>query len=505
MTPASRMFCRGLILLLICHGTVAAQSTPDKQQPVKPSDESSKGSPTATPADRAASSGAIRAELVRSLQTLPVAEAQKSLESAITASPEDLPLQSLRTLLASRLMMEGDNDGAIQQLETAADTLLSHADQPANLTSLTFILESLRTYSQRTNQPQRLTPKLTAALERVRSQPRDAAEGEFLMPLARLLSLQAMVLNSDGQVAEATALLDEELNALQPLSEQPAIGERAILASVRLLQTRRQLQGNTKTPAENSSTELDELFAKGLASHPKSALIAAEYVRFRTAAAGVLAREEPEAAQRVLNDLRSRFDSTELSETPAVKAAIAMIKPMERRIETALLHREMLGKPAPAIDVAAWANGPALDLATLKGKVILLDFWAVWCGPCIATFPHLKQLHAEYHDSGLEIIGVTRQYGYQWNSETQRAAKATSEVTLDDELSMLNQFMQHHELPHRSVVTPKESQMMQQFGVSGIPHAVLIDKQGNVRMIKVGSGDDNARALHDMAKQLLAE
>jgi hypothetical protein len=70
---------------------------------------------------------------------------------------------------------------------------------------------------------------------------------------------------------------------------------------------------------------------------------------------------------------------------------------------------------------------------------------------------------------------------------------------------MLEEFMKHHELRHPTIVTPKESKLQNQYGVTGIPHAVLIDRKGNVRMIKVGSGEANAKALHDMVQTLLAE
>ena len=44
-------------------------------------------------------------------------------------------------------------------------------------------------------------------------------------------------------------------------------------------------------------------------------------------------------------------------------------------------------------------------MKNLKGKVVVVDFWATWCGPCVAEMPHMKQLYAEYHDKGVEFIG----------------------------------------------------------------------------------------------------
>ena len=90
-------------------------------------------------------------------------------------------------------------------------------------------------------------------------------------------------------------------------------------------------------------------------------------------------------------------------------------------------------------------------------------------------------------------------------SQEEKYAKAKEEVSLETEQQMLDKFMSHHELHHATIMTPKTSEMQKQFGVTGIPHAVLIDRLGNVRMIKVGSGPANSKALHEMIEVLLAE
>jgi thiol-disulfide isomerase/thioredoxin len=84
----------------------------------------------------------------------------------------------------------------------------------------------------------------------------------------------------------------------------------------------------------------------------------------------------------------------------------------------------------------------------LKGKVVLIDFWAIWHGPCIATFPHLREWREKYSDKGLVIIGLTRKYNYEWNADTGRASKIQGENTVEQEHEMLAHFAKHHQLKH---------------------------------------------------------
>jgi thiol-disulfide isomerase/thioredoxin len=174
-------------------------------------------------------------------------------------------------------------------------------------------------------------------------------------------------------------------------------------------------------------------------------------------------------------------------------------------------HANLIGKPAPELGGDFALNGNPVKLADLKGKVVLLDFWAVWCGPCLATFPHLREWNQEYKDKGLEIVGLTR-YNCEFdrdlgfNKATGKLVKA-SKVTKEQEQDLLKDFAEYHKLKHRLVALPKSDwgQVCKEYGVQGIPQAVLIDRKGNVRMVKVGSGEKNAKALGDMIKELLDE
>ena len=71
----------------------------------------------------------------------------------------------------------------------------------------------------------------------------------------------------------------------------------------------------------------------------------------------------------------------------------------------------MHGKPAPKLALKKWINSKPLSLENLKGKIVVLDFWATWCGPCIRSIPHTNEMMEKYADKGVVFIGVCAQNG----------------------------------------------------------------------------------------------
>ncbi len=68
-------------------------------------------------------------------------------------------------------------------------------------------------------------------------------------------------------------------------------------------------------------------------------------------------------------------------------------------------HSKLLGQPAPKLDMADWINGEVTPEA-MRGKIVVLDFWATWCGPCIAAIPHNNEMAKKYADKGVLVIGA---------------------------------------------------------------------------------------------------
>lgn len=201
---------------------------------------------------------------------------------------------------------------------------------------------------------------------------------------------------------------------------------------------------------------------------------------------------EGEAA-RVLGELRQlalRLPSANLYELAARKINVTglRIKAPEKTGANDAAAR------APEIAVAAWVDQPPVKIADLQGSVVLLDFWATWCGPCRITFPKLKTWHERYKDKGLVIVGVTRYYG---------TAEGRS-VTPPEELNYLKRFKQENRLPYGFAVGTEEDNNLT-YGVPGIPTAVLIDRQGQVRFISVGASAQKSEALAKMIDKLIDE
>ena len=148
----------------------------------------------------------------------------------------------------------------------------------------------------------------------------------------------------------------------------------------------------------------------------------------------------------------------------------------------------------PEIVAAHWIDQEPIKLSELRGQVVLLDFWAHWCGPCRSVFPKLQRWHESYKDKGLVILGLTNYYG-QANG---RRASA------EEELTYLRDFKKRNRLPYGFVVDNSSANDLN-YGVYSIPISFLIDRSGNVRFIAVGANDRETTALGEKIKELLDE
>lgn len=484
----SKLLClSGLFGLAVTLSPVSGQDTPAVQEEKK-------------------NAAITQAELLQAVRQQPVLEAAATLEKAIAEAPNIPTYQDLRLTIATRAVTDGNKDLAIEQVDKLLEFQYANTDNDLMVQRIAGASSMVNSIYLRAA----ATEKATAAMEKVGKLLDEKNTPEIklsLLPaLVQFTGQRAMLAAQNGDQDGALAGIRTRQEAVSRLTENPEANEAAVVALSRLIGMESQIvRRNTPAEADALATKQEQLLLAALEKNPESLGIVQEIVSARSSVISTIVRDDPERAQALVNDttelLKKHFSENDV----LLKNMITRLAGFERTIASAMIVKKMIGQPAPALDIEAVAHGGPVSPGDLQGKVVMLDFWAVWCGPCIATFPHLKEWQEEFGDKGFQIVGVTRHYGYTWNEETSRATKSTEEVSAEDELAMIDKFMTHHGLLHPTIVTPKESVMQKEYAVTGIPHAVLIDRKGNVRMIKIGSGPANATALHEMIQQLVAE
>jgi thiol-disulfide isomerase/thioredoxin len=114
-----------------------------------------------------------------------------------------------------------------------------------------------------------------------------------------------------------------------------------------------------------------------------------------------------------------------------------------------------VGTAAPEVFAKDWLNSKPATLGSLRGKVILLDFWATWCGPCVESIPHLNRLQEEYADKSFTILSFTEQ-----------------------DRSGIERFT--NQTPMHYAVGTESNTTFDRYGITGIPQAFLVDASGKI-------------------------
>jgi thiol-disulfide isomerase/thioredoxin len=134
---------------------------------------------------------------------------------------------------------------------------------------------------------------------------------------------------------------------------------------------------------------------------------------------------------------------------------------------------DLVGKEAPEIKADGWFNSEkGVTLKTLRGKPVVVEFWATWCGPCRKTIPHLAELHKKYKDSGLVIVGLT-----------------------DEPKDKVEEFTKKIEMPY---VVGYGSNTSDDYNVKAIPQAFVVNAEGKIVWEGLPSRPEFDKAVEDL-------
>lgn len=145
-------------------------------------------------------------------------------------------------------------------------------------------------------------------------------------------------------------------------------------------------------------------------------------------------------------------------------------------------HAADAGAPAPSCAIPAFAGDGRVDPAALPGKVVYLDFWASWCGPCAKSFPFLERMHNDLAGRGLEVVAIN----------------------LDERREDAAHFLAKHPASFTIGADP-EGKCPRLYGVKGMPTSYLIDRQGRIREVHEGFASGDAPKLRAQVERLLAQ
>jgi thiol-disulfide isomerase/thioredoxin len=139
------------------------------------------------------------------------------------------------------------------------------------------------------------------------------------------------------------------------------------------------------------------------------------------------------------------------------------------------------GAPAPGFQLDS-LDGKPVNLADYKGQVVMLNFWASWCGPCRQEMPILEQMHKQYHSKGFTLVGVNVEPDSRAALKWLKGMPVSFPILFD----------------HESVASKL-------YEVQGMPNTVIIDRQGRVRFIHRGYQAGEENEYLDQIRSLIRE
>lgn len=258
-------------------------------------------------------------------------------------------------------------------------------------------------------------------------------------------------------------------------------------------------------PGEATPQELSGIIGViNIAADPEAKVAPDELNAIRTKLVALVQAAKVKAAATDVTD--SDADKA----TKKVEMRDRIVKSLDGRLELlngAFAKGELVGHKAPEFTFE-WSSGDThlKSLDDLKGKVVVVDFWATWCGPCVGSFPNVRDLTAHYAGYPVVVLGVTSIQGSHYKRSLEEGVKPERIDTKGDpakEMALMNDFMKDMNMTW-TVAFSKQNVFNPEFGVNGIPHVAIIDPNGVVRYRGLHPASDPAKK-HEMIDGLLKE
>ncbi len=179
------------------------------------------------------------------------------------------------------------------------------------------------------------------------------------------------------------------------------------------------------------------------------------------------------------NATKNAMKATVVASLDAAKAALGTSQPrIAQAIDDSSRRLSFIGGPAPALTFNWTSDGlDASTLEDLKGNVVVLDFWATWCGPCIAAFPKVRDLVAHYEGYPVKVIGVTSLQGSHKNPD---GSRINTQGDPDREYALMKEYIGLKDITW-PIAFSEQPVGNPEYFVQGIPHLAFIAPDGTIR------------------------